>query len=104
MSRHEVLEISIHPDAQRFIAERGVEPVFRRLLDNIPLRYARVHAIHVSLQEQYDGSEPRVVFDVTRDHPGGTYDPSDSQWIDWVVDSCPPEELQHFCVLTNYGD
>jgi len=97
------LPLTITDDAAAYIAERGIKEPFQRMLDNIPRRIPFVHAVSVSLQEPYDlGGDPRVVLDVSRDHPGSLDDPAERQWIEWVVKSFTADDFQHFALLSSY--
>ncbi len=97
------IPLTINQEAADFIADKALQKPFHHILDNIPKRIPGVQAIAVSLQEPYDlGGEARVILDVTRDHPGLTDDPTERQWERWVVENFPPEEFEHFVLLTIY--
>ncbi len=99
----QTIPLTITSEASAFIADQGLQKTFQELLDNIPKHFSNLHGIAVSLMEPYDlGGGPVVMFDVTRDHPGLVDDPSERQWQHWVVGNYPPEEFEHFVLMTIY--
>ncbi len=84
-----------------FVAENGLQAPLQKMLDHIPLHMPLVRAIHIFLQPPYDMDEPSVILDVKRDRPTGEYDGVEWNWGRWVGQNFPPEEWQHFCLLSN---
>lgn len=97
------MPLTITPEAADFIAAKGLQEPYRRMLDNIPLRIPGVRAIAVTLEWAFDhGDDPRLIFDVTRADPHLACDPAEGAWQRWVIATFPPEEFSHFCLLSNY--
>lgn len=98
------LPCSITSQAAAYVAKIGMQAPLQKMLDNIPLRIPNVRAIQVYLQEPYDlGGGPSVILDVARDRPDAAYDDTEWRWQRWVAETFPPEEFQHFCILSNQG-
>jgi hypothetical protein len=96
--------LTITQEAADFIAEEGLQAVLQKFLDNIPNHIPNLHAISVFLQPPYDtGGGPCVILDVKRDIPPIAYDPTEWNWRRWVAENIPPEEFEHFCLLSNFG-
>jgi hypothetical protein len=96
--------LTVTPEASRYIAERGLQEPFQRLLDNIPRCLPKVQAVSVGLQTaQNDPEDRRIIFDVTREKPRGDSDPAEDNWQRWVIENFPPEEFSHFCLLSIYS-
>jgi hypothetical protein len=93
--------LSITQEATDYIAEKGLQQPFQRMLDNIPQHFRGLHGIAVSVMDPYDlGGEPRVIIDVTRDYRGLKDDPTEREWDRWVVETFPPEVFQYFVVTS----
>jgi hypothetical protein len=98
------LPLTISPEAREYVARVGMQGPLQKMLDNIPARMSNVRAIQVLLQDSYDlGGGPCVILDVTRDRPDVEYDDTDWNWRRWVAETFPPDELQHFCLVSNHG-
>lgn len=98
-----IIPFKVTQEAADYIAEIGLQEPFQRILDQIPKHFPFVHEIAVSLVDPQDlGGGPRVVFDVTRDHPASKDDSAGRQWNSWMIETFPPEVFQHFTLFPIY--
>jgi hypothetical protein len=99
----DTIPITIHPDAEAFVAELGLQGPFRRMVEHMRHHVPELRSIEVTLAEPYDlGGGPRVIIEALRSYPGKEYDPTHRQLIRWQVDTFPPEVFQHFCLDVSY--
>jgi len=98
------IPFTISPDAAAYVAELGMQQPMEQMLDRIRQTVVGLRSIGVSLQPPYDlGGGPAVIFDVTMDNPHLEYDPTESRFQRWQIETFPPEVFQHFTMLTVYG-
>jgi hypothetical protein len=96
--------VTVTPEAEAYVAELGMQGPYRQMLDRILQTVPGLHSVEVILQEPYDlGGGPSVIFHATRDNPHLEYDPTESQFERWQIDTFPPEVFTHFVLLTVYG-
>src|SRR5262245_2833632 len=96
--------VTITPEAEAYVAELGMQKPFRQMLDRILQTVPGLHSVVVNLQEPYDtGGGPSVIFDVTMDKPHLEFNPTESQFERWQIETFPPEVYTHFVMLTVYG-
>jgi hypothetical protein len=98
------IHVHVSPEAEARVEQLSMRLALQQMLEKTCELGSDVRGIDVSLMPPCDpGEEPRIVLEVTKANPQRATDPLWRKWRNWVVESFPPQVLQHFNMLISYG-
>lgn len=96
--------VTITTEAAERLAELGMQRELDLMIEHTKQTVPGLHAITVVLEPCYDTrDEPGITIEATMDDPHLEYDPTESEWGAWKVDTFLPEVCEHFVMMTTYG-
>lgn len=91
--------ITIRPDAAARLAELGMQTEMQQMIDRALQVVPELAAIEVEIAERYDtGGEPGVSIVAYSDRAFVPEDLATWDVTDWMVETFPPQVLQHLCL------
>ena len=95
------IPVTVRPEVEAFVDEIGERKTYERMLEHIPIHFAAVRSIDVTLelpQNDFDPG-PYVQFAVVRGDPGH-FREADAKWNQWVLETFSPTEFECFCLCS----
>ena len=90
------IPVTVTPEAAARIAELGFEAHVETMLEYARQNIAGLVRLEVVLNERYDlGGEPGVAIDAWSERPFVPGDNTSRDLVGWLVDTFPPEVLEH---------
>jgi hypothetical protein len=103
MNAAATVPLVVTPEAQQFIAERGLQSAFEQMIEHARQTIPRLRELSVTLEPPYDtGDEMTLVLQATMDRPEGERDRTEFTWGYWKAMTFPPEVSTLFTLLTVY--
>jgi hypothetical protein len=102
MSATTTAPVAITPEARAFIDEVGQRREFDMMIDRARHVVPGLRAIEVVLDEATEELSAGVVLWAHRDNTGSGNDPTQQDWIDWLVVTFPPDVCRNFTLLPVY--
>src|SRR5947208_14819426 len=93
MSTATTVPLVVAPEAQQFIAERGLQSAFEQMIEHARQTIPGLRELNVTLEPPYDtGDEMAVVVQATMDRPEGKRDRTEFEWGYWKALTFPRSE------------
>jgi hypothetical protein len=96
--------VTISPEARSFIDRLGQCDELEKMIDRARHIVPGLRSIEVALDEATEEIPAGVVLWTHRDDIGPGNDPTNRNWIDWMVATFPPNVCQNFTLLSVYHD
>jgi hypothetical protein len=98
------IPVRVSPEAEARVAQLGVRRELEIMLEHTKEVVPGLRSITVSLEDRYDhGDEPVLLISAEVPGPGSVDDPTQRLWDRWVIETFPPEVLEHFCFMEVFG-
>jgi hypothetical protein len=104
MSATTTVPVTVSPEARSFVDRLGQGHELETMIDRVRHTVSGLRSINVVLDEVTEEMPPGVVLWVHRDDMGTRSDPTHRDWIDWMVESFPPNVCQNFTLLSVFHD
>jgi hypothetical protein len=103
MQTTSTIPVTISDEAAARVAELGMQREFEQILEHTRQMVPGLRKIEVSMDyAPWLSTDPAVILDTYRSHPGGEDDPTQRNWGRWLIDTFPTEVWMNFCMLTVY--
>jgi len=101
MSRQADIPVTVRAEVTDFVAEIGERTTYERMLEHIPVHFAGVRSIDVTLELPHNDFNrgPHVLFVVVRSDPGNFHE-ADAKWNQWVMETFSPTEYESFSLCS----
>jgi hypothetical protein len=105
MSASTDVPLTVTPEATARLAELGMQRELEQMIEHVRQVVPGLAAIEVTIAECYDSrDEPGVSIEAFSDEafePGGAA--SQDKLEEWVLDTFPPQVLEHLCIHFSPG-
>jgi hypothetical protein len=103
MAAPTTVPVEVSADAAARIKELGMQREFERMLEHTKQTVSDLQSIEVTLYDDpYEPGEPRMVITAWREGPGTIADPTRANWVDWYVETLPPDICRWFGFQVDY--
>jgi len=101
MSRLAHIPVTVRAEVKTFVEQIGERRTYERLLEHIPVHFAGVQSIDVSLELPHNDFDrgPHVLFVVVRSEPEDFHE-ADAKWHQWVAETFSPTEYECFSLCS----
>src|SRR3954447_14339914 len=94
------IPVRVSPEAEARVAHLGVRRALETMIEHTKEAVPGLRSITVTLEDRYDcGDEPVLLISAEVPDLGPVDYPSQRQWDQWVIETFPPEVLEHFCFM-----
>jgi hypothetical protein len=104
MTRTTTVPLTVTPEAAAYVTELGMQREFEQMLEHTRQTVPGLRSIRVTLEFNPETDDaPGVVIWSNMDDRGLAYDPTESTWGRWKIETFPPEVCIRFVMLTVIG-